>query len=253
MAGVTLPRFHAPDLDPARALVVLSPEESHHLVRVMRLVAGDEVVVFDGRGHGCRARVERADRQRATLRIIETLQPAAESAVPIVLVQAVLKGDKMDDVVRDATMAGVRRIVPIVSDRSQVRLSALKKGHAVDRWQRIAIASAKQCGQLRLPAIDAPQSFEEWLSSSDGSLRLLLTEPSSSFAPLRTLPEILAGPHPLSVNCIVGPEGGWSLSEHHAATAAGCVALTLGSMTFRADAAGLIVVSIVTYAIESTL
>ncbi len=250
MTFVSLPRFYAPDLDPAIGRAVLTPEESHHLARVLRLASGDEAAIFDGRGHVFRARVERADRQRAVLQLVDPLETDAGPAVPVTLVQSVLKGDKMDGVIRDATMAGVHRITPIVAERSQVGLSTFRKGHALERWQRVAISSAKQCGQARLPSIDVPRAFPDWLRSNDDTLRLLLTEPSSNVGPVRPLRDVLDEHRPHAVSCIVGPEGGWSASEHHAAVAAGCVAITLGGMTLRADAAGLVAASILAFALE---
>ena len=152
-------------------------QPSHHLVRVMRLVAGDEIAVFDGEGHEFQARVVRADRKGAVVAIGQPIRSAPEPAVAAVLVQAVLKGDKMDAVVRDATMAGVARVVPVITERSVVGLSALARGHAHERWQRIAVASAKQCRRARLPAIDAPRPLSEWLEVPFDGRRLLLVEP----------------------------------------------------------------------------
>jgi 16S rRNA (uracil1498-N3)-methyltransferase len=245
------PRFYAPDLDPESGHVALSSDESHHLVRVMRLVAGDHATIFDGRGRAYSARVERADRERAVLRIVDALPAQAEPAVPITLVQAVLKGDKMDGVIRDATMAGVRRIAPVVTERSQIRVAALKRGHAFDRWQRVAISSAKQCGQNRLPEIDLARPFRDWLASAGGGLTLLLTEPSSAFGSTQPLRKVLEQHQPAAVSCVVGPEGGWSPQEHETATTAGCVAVSFGPMTLRADVAGLVAAAILAFAFES--
>lgn len=246
----TRPRFYAPDLDPSRGETILSSDESHHLVRVMRLVAGDEVAVFDGHGHEFRARVARADRDGATVTLGDPVLTAPDPLVPTVLVQAVLKGDKMDGVVRDTTMAGVARIVPVVTERSLVGLSALGRAHAHERWQRVAVASAKQCGRARLPAIDPPRSFGDWLEAPFEGLRLLLSEPSSGADAILPMRATLAGPFPQAVACIVGPEGGWSAAERQAALAAGCALASLGQMTLRADAVGLVAVSLVNFAFD---
>lgn len=247
---MTLPRFYAPDLDRGSDRATLSADESHHLVRVLRLARGDHVVVFDGRGGEFLARVESADRQAAGVRLIEPRQPAADPAVPLVLVQAVLKGDKMDTVIRDATMAGVSRIAPILAERSLVKASALARSHALDRWQRVAVSSAKQCGRARLPAIDMAVRFEEWLQAPFDGLRLLLVEPSGETDRSSRLHEVLPDAPPAAVACIIGPEGGWSAAERTAATDSGCEAVTLGSMTLRADAAGLVAVGILSFAFE---
>jgi 16S rRNA (uracil1498-N3)-methyltransferase len=246
---MTLPRFHAPDLDAAHGTVTLSPDESHHLVRVLRLSGRDPVVVFDGRGRQFVGRVDRADRHRATIVLGDEIAAAADHAAPIVLVQAVLKGDKMDDVVRDATMAGASRIVPIVAERSQVRLSSLQRNHVEDRWRRVAIASAKQCGQSRLPAIDPVQTFDRFLETPASGLRLVLVEPGNAGDAAKPLRSLLAGPDPSLVTCLVGPEGGWSAAERSRAAAAGWEEVTIGPMTLRADAAGLVAVAVVSYAL----
>jgi 16S rRNA (uracil1498-N3)-methyltransferase len=237
------PRFFAPALDLSAAGTILPADESHHLVRVMRLGVGDEVAVFDGRGHEVLARVERAAPKGVTVSVIRPLPVPPVTSVPVVLVQAVLKGDKMDAVVRDATMAGVSDIVPIVSERTLVSLSALSRGHAVERWQRVSVSSAKQCGRAHLPVIAAPQTFAEWLKRPFDGVRLLMVEPSHPVKGAWDLPG-------KSVACIVGPEGGWSESELQGAMAGGCKPVTLGSMTLRADAAGLVAVSIVSFLLE---
>jgi 16S rRNA (uracil1498-N3)-methyltransferase len=245
---VTRPRFYAPGLDAARGEVVLSSDESHHLVRVMRLAAGDEIAVFDGEGREYRARVVRADRNAASVALRDPVATAREPAVKTTIVQAVLKGDKMDGVVRDATMAGASSIVPIVTGRSLAGLRLLGRSRAQERWRRVAVASAKQCRRARLPAIEPPQGFREWLAGPFDGLRLLLVEPSADAPGVVPLREALTGPPPAGVACIVGPEGGWSADERDAAVEAGCVPASLGQMTLRADAVGLVAVSLVNFA-----
>ncbi len=161
--------------------------------------------------------------------------------------QAVLKGDKMDGVVRDATMAGVARIVPVVTERSLLGLAALERSHAHERWQRVAVASAKQCRRARLPIIDSPRLFRDWLEAPFEGRRLLLVEPSTDDGGVQPMRAALAGPAPAAVACIVGPEGGWSVAERAAAVSAGCSLASLGRMTLRADAVGLVAVSIVNF------
>jgi 16S rRNA (uracil1498-N3)-methyltransferase len=244
-----VPRFFAPDFDATAREVTLSVEESHHLTRVLRLRIGDEVSIFDGRGHECAARVEVVGPKTTTLTILRAIPSPPALPVPVVLAQAVLKGDKMDDVVRDATMVGVAAIVPLVTERSLVSVSTLTNGRAVDRWTRVAIASAKQCGRAHLPAIEQPVSFEAWLATPFDGYRLMFAEPSSEPRP-QTLRDVLARSTPAAIACVIGPEGGWSVAERGTASAAGCIAVTLGSMTLRADAAGLVAAAVVSFAFD---
>src|SRR5919202_7000920 len=113
-----LPRFLAADLDPASRTASLPPDEAHHLTHVLRLRFGDEIAVFDGNGREFRARIERVSRDGAQLHLIEEISAAPEPSVRLTLAQAVLKGDKMEEVVRDATMMGVVAIEPIITART---------------------------------------------------------------------------------------------------------------------------------------
>src|SRR6187399_2295872 len=132
-----LPRFLAA-IDSASGTAHLADDEARHLSQVLRLGAGDEVAVFDGAGREFRARVERVTRDGALVRLIEEQAAAPEPRVRLTLAQAALKGEKMDDVVRDATMMGVASIEPLVTEHTAAHL---KEGRAPERWRRIAVAS----------------------------------------------------------------------------------------------------------------
>src|SRR5215470_6415014 len=113
-------RFFAPTLDVGDETVALPRDEAEHLVRVLRLGVGDTVAVFDGRGHEWTARVTSVVRRDVRVQLIARIEPAAEPAVHLTLAQAVLKGDKMDDIVRDAVMLGVAAVQPLVTARTEV-------------------------------------------------------------------------------------------------------------------------------------
>lgn len=230
------PRFYVPDLDAAAASNAMPEDEAAHLARVLRLGPGAEVEVFDGRGGLWRAEVVAAGKRSAAVRAIEPVIPAPEIGLSLVLVISVLKADKMDDVVRDAVMLGVTGIRPVISDRSEISLSALAKSQRVARWQRIAVSSAKQCGRAVVPAVAAAQTLAGYLAEPVPSVRLLCVEPSAGDG-TRTVQAI---PRPASAHVIVGPEGGWTPAERVAATAAGAVPISLGGRTLRADAAPLV-------------
>src|SRR5437870_5209253 len=172
-----LPRFLAESVNVEQATARLSEDETRHLGQVLRLSAGDEIAVFDGAGREFRARVERVAREGADVTLLEEAVPAPEPAVRLTLAQAVLKGDKMDDVVRDATMMGVAVIEPLVTAHTVARM---KEGRAPERWRRIAIASAKQCHRAVVPGIGAGTSFPDWVAQDRSALKILLTEPSAA-------------------------------------------------------------------------
>lgn len=243
-AAVPLPRFHAPDLDAGARVARLPPDEANHLTRVLRLGIGDEVAVFDGRGHEFRAKVTTAARDRVEVELLDPIAPALEPRVPLTLVQAVLKGDKMDEVVRDATMMGVTAIEPVITARTIAR----QTGRETERWTRVAISSAKQCRRATIPPIAPPRPFGEWLDTQAHGLPMILVEPpvAGSQSSLRLLEHHAAG----SIALIVGPEGGWTDEERQRAVAGACVPVTLGGLTLRADAIAIAALAVVRFALK---
>jgi 16S rRNA (uracil1498-N3)-methyltransferase len=236
-----LPRFLAA-IDPASGTARLPEEEARHLSQVLRLRAGDEVAVFDGAGREFRARVEQIARDGVVARLVEELAAAAEPAVRVTLAQAALKGEKMDDVVRDATMMGVAAIEPLVTAHTAAHL---KEGRAPDRWRRIAVASAKQCRRAVVPSVGDGIAFSDWIARDRSAVRLLLVEPSASLE--GHPPSTLGAARPASATIVIGPEGGWSSAEVDSAVAAGYVPITLGRRTLRADAMPTVALGVLLY------
>ena len=228
-------RFYAPGIT-ASAAVALPDEEAEHLIRVLRLKAGDEVEAFDGAGGMFLAVVDRADRRGAALRPVRAIDAARETQVRLRLVMAALKGDKMDAVVRDAAMLGVAAMLPVVTARSEVSLAALARGHRVPRWRRIAVSSVKQCGRAVVPVVEPALALDDYFAQPSAADRVMLVEPAAAHGaqPVRSIDR------PAAADLIVGPEGGWTGPEMRTAAAAGARLVTLGARTLRADAAPLV-------------
>jgi 16S rRNA (uracil1498-N3)-methyltransferase len=239
-----LPRFLASNLDPARRVATLSDGEAHHLTRVLRLVAGDAVAVFDGRGREFCATIDRISGGMVSLVLGDAIEPVAERAIPLTLAQAVLKGASMDDVVRDATMMGVAGITPLVTAHTVARKAT--SAHGADRWRRIALASTKQCRRARIPEIAEPVSFDLWRQNAPDGLTLFLVEPSANGVEPRSMRSLASRPPPPSVNLTVGPEGGWSSGEVMNAVNQGFIPVTLGPLTLRAESVALVALAALT-------
>lgn len=224
--------------------VGLPDDEAQHLSRVLRLGSGAEVRVFNGHGDEFTAIVIRTTKSGTSIRIGEPHAPVPEPSVAITLAHAVLKGDKMDDVVRDAVMMGAAAIQPIVSARSEVSFSALDRGRRRDRWERVAVSSAKQCGRAVLPPILQPLALDGILIALGRVTlpqpALMLVEPSfgDGVQPLADLDPIA----PREATLLVGPEGGWA-SEEVDRAAAVCRLIRLGGRTLRADAMGTVAIA----------
>jgi len=239
-------RFFAPSFDPGDETVALPREEGEHLTRVLRLGVGDTVAVFDGRGHEFLARVASAIRRDVRVAIVSRIDPAAEATVALTLAQAVLKGDKMDDVIRDAVMLGAAAVQPIVTRRSEATVAALMRGARVERWRRVALASVKQSGRAVLPEIRMPLTLEVALVEPAAALRLMLVEPSAA-ADVEPLSVLQQAPPPSDAVVFVGPEGGWAVEEYASAASHGVRLMTLGSRTLRADAVPVAALSVLSF------
>jgi 16S rRNA (uracil1498-N3)-methyltransferase len=239
-------RFFAPSLDPGDETVILPRDEAEHLTRVLRLGVGDTVAVFDGRGREFLARVVTADRRDVRVQLLSRVETPPEPAVPVTLAQAVLKGEKMDDVVRDAVMLGVAAVQPIVTRRTEATVAALVRGARVDRWRRVALASAKQSRRAVLPEVRMPLTFENFLDEPAAALRLMLVEPgaTSGAAPLSALRQERA---PADATLMIGPEGGWDEREWTAARERGIRLMSLGPRTLRADAVPVAAISVLEF------
>jgi 16S rRNA (uracil1498-N3)-methyltransferase len=236
-------RFHAPDARRGDR-VVLGDEEARHLTRVLRLDVGAVVAVFDGRGREFHAVVAAIGKHQVELEVGEPKAPAPEARIAIELLQAVLKGDKMDDVVRDAVMIGVAAIQPVVTARAEVSLATLQRARRRERWERIAIAAAKQCGRAVVPTVREPVDVALLIgAAADVTVpepRVMLVEPGASAGatPLSGLDPAA----PSQASLLIGPEGGWT-SDEVAAAAASWRLVTMGGRTLRADAMATIAVA----------
>lgn len=240
-------RFFAPSLDPGDETVALPRDEAEHLTRVLRLSTGDTVAVFDGRGHEFLGKVAGVTGRRdVRIQLVSRLEPAAEPTVAIVLAQAVLKGDKMDEIVRDAVMLGVAAIHPIITTRTETTVAALVRGSRMDRWRRIALASVKQSRRATLPEIRLPLRFEDFLDEPTAATRLMLVEPDGS-ARAESLGVLRREPVPPDAAVLVGPEGGWTEGERTLAAERGVRLVTLGPLTLRADAVPVAAMSVLQF------
>jgi 16S rRNA (uracil1498-N3)-methyltransferase len=236
-------------MDPGDEIVSLPRDEGQHLTRVLRLGVGDTVSVFDGRGREFLGRVATATGRDVRVQLVSRIEPAAESGVAMTLGQAVLKGDKMDEIIRDAVMLGVAAIQPIVTRRTEVTVAALMKGTRLDRWRRIALASVKQSRRAILPEIRMPLTLETLLDEPASALRVMLVEPAAS-AEVEPISVLMKEPAPSDLLLFIGPEGGWTEPEWSAAAARGVRLMTLGPRTLRADAVPVAAISVLQFIFE---
>ena len=239
-------RFFAPAVDAGDEIVDLPRDEAEHLTRVLRLGQGDEVAIFDGRGREYRARVVGAVGRSVRVQLLSRIETTSEPAVPIVLAQSILKGEKMDEVVRDAVMLGVSAIQPLVTTRTETTIAAVIRGARLERWRRVALASVKQSGRALLPEIRTPLTLDTFLEEPPAALRLMLVEPSAA-ASAESISVIRDLPTPSDVSLMVGPEGGWTAAEWTRTRECGVRIISLGPRTLRADAVPIAALSVLNF------
>jgi 16S rRNA (uracil1498-N3)-methyltransferase len=218
-------------------LVELPAPAVHHL-QVRRLQPGDALVLFDGGGGEWRAEVATIGRRDAAVRLLGFDPVQREPAVAVTLALGMPANERMDWLVEKATELGAARIVPLLCQRSVLRLSGERAAGRREHWQAVALAAAEQCGATRLTVIDAITPLDEWLGDglqreAPQAERCLL----SLAADAATQSDADAGGRARIV--LSGPEGGFTEAEEAAARAAGFTPLSLGPRTLRAETAPL--------------
>lgn len=213
--------------------IALDRDEAHHLVRVRRVAAGDQVVAFDGRGNSWLCRLGDVGKNAAWLEVIEPLVPdsAAVSLPEVWLGTAVPKGDRFDWIVEKATELGVARIVPLSCDRSVVEPRSTK----LERLRRTVIEACKQCGRDRLAEITEPVRLHDFLSERrEGDMGLFADRGGAAPGEI-----VAAEPRPDKIFVCVGPEGGWTEGERTLATSHGWRPVGLGPHVLRIETAAI--------------
>ena len=221
-------RFYSPPDFFSNDTVTLSAEETRHLRDVLRLRAGDQVRIFDGEGHEFQAEIYEIARTSTALKIIaEVRPPSEESPLRLTLAAAMLKSDKFDLVVQKAVELGVAQLIPLETARSD--RSPRVAGKKTERWRKIALESAKQCGRAELMRIHEPIGLEN--VATVGTVLLFTERNGGALAPT-----IIAG---TEITAFVGPEGGWDDSELEFARSKAFQLVTFGGRILRAETAAI--------------
>lgn len=249
-------RAYTPDATADAEEIRPGADESHHLVAVNRCGRGDPVVAFDGRGREWFCECTDPAKSAAVLRVKESRQ-ATPLPCAITLAQALPKGATMDDIIRQATELGAARIVPLVSERTQVHLEADRQDKKLEKWRTTAIEAAKQCGNPWLPELGAVQKFSTFLASAkDYDLKLVAslhpgaTSLKAAIAHYRSRHSAGRPNAPHKVLWLVGPEGDFSPAEMTAAVMAGFAPITLGPLVLRCDTAAVAALSVLSHELQ---
>jgi 16S rRNA (uracil1498-N3)-methyltransferase len=234
------------DLTPG-TVVELPPDTASHLAKVLRARSGDELILFNGDGREFIGAIEAVRGSRVSAAVGESRRVDRESPFVITLVQCVPRGDRMDFIVQKATELGVARIVPVLSQRSVVRLDKTHSESKAIHWRAVAVSACEQCGRNRVPAIEPAQPLLNYLGgAASGTGPKLVFEPDSA-------PHAHPAAHGLSgaagpggaagpsrgAEIAIGPEGGFASDELEAFRVAGYSQVGLGPRILRAETAAI--------------
>jgi 16S rRNA (uracil1498-N3)-methyltransferase len=237
-------RYYTPSLDKG----VLDAEQSHHCAQVMRQNVGDVFAVFDGHGTEAKARITEIARDEVKFTVLA--KAASPRPVhPVWLAQALTKAKSMDLIIEKATELGVSELAPLQSDHSVAQVDEEKADAKVEKWKKLTIEAAKQCGQNWLPAVHPPQAPKEFINALPKGAVKLIASLQAEARPLKTvLREHLASLKPgTPIVVMIGPEGDFTPSEIGQARSAGFLPVSLGKIILRAETAAFFTLSSIAY------
>lgn len=215
-------------------VVELPPDTASHLAKVLRARGGDEVILFNGNGREFCGAIDTVRGSRVSASVGDGRPVDRESPLGVTLVQCVPRGDRMDFIVQKATELGVARIVPVLSQRSVVRLDEEQAESKAVHWRAVAVSACEQCGRTRLPTIEAAQPLLNYLGdSSPGAGPRLVFEPESA------LPHDATAIGVVAAEIAIGPEGGFAGDELEAFRVAGFSRVGLGPRVLRTETAAI--------------
>jgi 16S rRNA (uracil1498-N3)-methyltransferase len=233
-------------------LVILSPRESHHATKVLRIEKGERVVALDGAGAELSCQVENVTHKEVTLRVYQ------RNSIPplpyqITLLQAIPRGKNMEIIVQKAAELGAHRVVPLLADRSVPHLDDEKSETKVEKWNAIAIDAIKQCGSTWLPKIELPMKPGAFLASGErAELSLIATLQPDAKHPRIYFQEFHHERKrtPRSILVWVGPEGDFTPAEINAIRGVGALPITLGELILRSETAAIYCLSVLNYELQ---
>jgi 16S rRNA (uracil1498-N3)-methyltransferase len=226
------------------SLLVLSPQTSHHLTRVLRCNIGDQLMVFNGQNSAFYSVIKDINKRAVTIEITDRAAVSPPSPLKIHLCIALSQGKKFDHILKHSTELGVYSITPIISEYVNVKLDQEKIAKKTPHWNEIIINACEQSGNFQRPLLQPVQTLDNWLTSSKNDSLTLCLHPyaKTSLHATHTHQPILE-----DLTILIGPEGGFSDLEIQQLQHQNCQCITLGQRILRTETAPLAIISIAQY------
>ncbi len=216
--------------------ISLAKDKSHHLSHVLRMRSGDAIKLFNNAGYEFESTILELTKKNAKVQIKESVKIDNESPLKITLCLGIARGQHMDYSIQKAVELGVHKIIPVMSEFSNVKLLDDRVKNKMTHWNNIIINATEQCGRSRLTQLLEPISFRECVVFEASTTRFIL-HPGSQ----KAMPEITVENNELLI--IIGPEGGFSDTEVKEAIEKNMVPISLGPRILRAETAVVSAVS----------
>lgn len=237
-----MPRICLP-LSAMDKTVSITGEKARYLSTVLRCKNGDDLVIFDGRGRSFRTLIRQVTAKAVIAEVVDIIRSDTESPLNMILIQGILKGEKMDLVVQKTTELGINEIIPVITERS-----VLKETRKIDRWKKVAEDASRQCGRTAMPVVRELVSFGEALRQiphidSDKTGGFILYEEGGNR--LKTALENMNAC--TTAITAIGPEGGFTKEEVDTAISHGFAVASLGKRILRAETAAIAATGVIQF------
>ncbi len=239
-------RFYCPTADFAsKAIQIVDPDEIHHIKYVLRLAKGAKACVFNGRGEEALASIEHVGENAVRLKVESVRQKANDGLPRLILACAVPKKAKFEFIIEKAVELGVDEIIPLKTKRTEVFFTPDKQGSKQERFRKIALNAAKQCGRADIPQIGPMTPMADALKGLDPHGLAIIPSLNGQNPHIR---EVLnAHPKPARVTFFIGPEGDFTPEEVTLAQKHGCMAVSLGPTVLKVDTAAIAVLALANF------
>jgi len=240
-----MPKYFAEKENITENTITIDSEEAKHILNVMRMKEGEEIVVCDGQCSDYICVIKETSKNMLIAEIKEKMKSDTEPDTEIVLFQGLPKSDKMELIIQKCVEIGVSRIVPVVTERAVVKIEkGAKEDKKTERWQKISEAAAKQSGRGIIPEIGRPMKFKDAIEEAKKYDNAIIPYENEKE---RGIKEFIKEAKKGSVAIFIGPEGGFDKKEIEYAMENGVISVSLGKRILRTETAGIVTSAIILY------